>query len=179
MDGFEPSGRMHIAQVRQIDRLPENSSTQEPLTLLLAAASLYHPDVNKEPGATDKFKEISAAYEMRRRGHSMINTVKLGFKSAVGGSAGAYTSNPFDLFETFFGASMGGFSGTGDTSAVAATELLASVLYQLKDLPAEPPPPSAGENNQRLVWSEASCASDKSKGNDISSDKECENRGKY
>ncbi|KAL5197394.1 hypothetical protein ABZP36_000906 [Zizania latifolia] len=49
--------------------------------------------------------------QMRRRGHSMIITVKLGFKSAVGGSAGAYTSNPFDLFETFFGASMGDFSG--------------------------------------------------------------------
>jgi hypothetical protein len=24
----------------------------------------YHPDVNKEPGATDKFKEISNAYEV-------------------------------------------------------------------------------------------------------------------
>ena len=24
----------------------------------------YHPDVNKEPGATEKFKEISAAYEV-------------------------------------------------------------------------------------------------------------------
>lgn len=34
-----------------------------------------------------------------------------GVKSAVGGSGGAYTTNPFDLFETFFGASMGGFSG--------------------------------------------------------------------
>lgn len=34
-----------------------------------------------------------------------------GVKSAVGGNAGAYTSNPFDLFETFFGASMGGGGG--------------------------------------------------------------------
>jgi len=24
----------------------------------------YHPDVNKDPGATEKFKEISAAYEV-------------------------------------------------------------------------------------------------------------------
>lgn len=24
----------------------------------------YHPDVNKQPGATEKFKEISAAYEV-------------------------------------------------------------------------------------------------------------------
>ncbi|KAF5957140.1 hypothetical protein HYC85_004365 [Camellia sinensis] len=26
-------------------------------------ARQYHPDVNKQPGATEKFKEISAAYE--------------------------------------------------------------------------------------------------------------------
>ncbi|KAG8090449.1 hypothetical protein GUJ93_ZPchr0011g28675 [Zizania palustris] len=64
---------------------------------------------------------------------------------------------------------------TGDTSAVAATKLLASVSDQLKDLPAASLPPSAGENNQRLVRSVASCVSDKSKGNDISPDKESEN----
>ncbi|KAF0896218.1 hypothetical protein E2562_019701 [Oryza meyeriana var. granulata] len=63
---------------------------------------------------------------------------------------------------------------TGDTSAVAGTELLSSVSDQLKDLPAAPPA-SAGENNQRLVRPMASSASDKSKGNGISPDKECEN----
>ncbi|KAL5204490.1 hypothetical protein ABZP36_009361 [Zizania latifolia] len=63
---------------------------------------------------------------------------------------------------------------TGDTSAVAGTELLASVSDQLKDLPVAPPA-SAGENNQRLVRPVASSASDKSKGNGISPDKECEN----
>ncbi|RWW17677.1 hypothetical protein GW17_00018383, partial [Ensete ventricosum] len=39
-----------------------------------------------------------------------------GIKSGVGGPAGAYTTNPFDLFETFFGASMGGFSGMDQTT---------------------------------------------------------------
>lgn len=63
---------------------------------------------------------------------------------------------------------------TGDTSAVAGTELLASVSDQLKDLSAAPPA-SAGENNQRLVRPMASSASDKSKGNGIIPDKECEN----
>ncbi|KAH9611917.1 hypothetical protein KSS87_003062 [Heliosperma pusillum] len=74
----------------------------------------YHPDVNKEPGATEKFKEISAAYEVlsddqKRALYDQYG--EAGVKSAVGGSAGAYTTNPFDLFETFFGSSMGGFSG--------------------------------------------------------------------
>ncbi|XP_040384586.1 uncharacterized protein LOC102715982 isoform X3 [Oryza brachyantha] len=63
---------------------------------------------------------------------------------------------------------------TGETSAVAGTELLASVSDQLKDLPAAPPT-SAGENNQRLVRPMASSASDKSKGDGIIPDKECEN----
>ncbi|XP_021731811.1 uncharacterized protein LOC110698641 isoform X2 [Chenopodium quinoa] len=77
-------------------------------------ARQFHPDVNKEPGATEKFKEISAAYEVlsddkKRALYDQYG--EDGLKSAVGGGAGAYTTNPFDLFETFFGASMGGFPG--------------------------------------------------------------------
>ncbi|KAL2332478.1 hypothetical protein Fmac_020059 [Flemingia macrophylla] len=136
-------------------------------------ARQYHPDVNKEPGATEKFKEISAAYEdmyaclaLPPKGfialgnerwmfglgfqlphwrHMMLcsnlslsllvnlNWVggnvlsddkkralydqygEAGVKSAVGGGSSAYTTNPFDLFETFFGPSMGGFAGMDPT----------------------------------------------------------------
>ncbi|KAI9115887.1 hypothetical protein K1719_012817 [Acacia pycnantha] len=53
----------------------------------------YHPDVNKEPGAIDKFKEISAAYEVlsddkKRALYDQYG--EAGVKSAVGGS-NAYT----------------------------------------------------------------------------------------
>ncbi|KAH9715135.1 Molecular chaperone Hsp40/DnaJ family protein [Citrus sinensis] len=115
----------------------------------------YHPDVNKEPGATEKFKEISAAYELlglnyevselwspRASGFLISATVyfpeltncleclvlsddkkramydqygEAGVKSTVGGGSSAYTTNPFDLFETFFGPSMGGFPGMNQT----------------------------------------------------------------
>ncbi|KAL8170719.1 hypothetical protein V2J09_022523 [Rumex salicifolius] len=81
-------------------------------------ARQYHPDVNKEPGATDKFKEISAAYEVlsdEKKRALYDQYGEAGVKSTVGGSAGAYTTNPFDLFETFFGGSMGGFSGMDQT----------------------------------------------------------------
>ncbi|XP_062183092.1 uncharacterized protein LOC133887165 isoform X2 [Phragmites australis] len=63
---------------------------------------------------------------------------------------------------------------TGDTSAVAGTEMLASTSNQSKDLPVVPPA-SAGENSQRVVQPMTSSASDKSKGCAVSPDKECEN----
>lgn len=77
-------------------------------------ARQYHPDVNKQPGATEKFKEISSAYEVlsddkKRALYDQYG--EAGVKSTVGGQAGAYTTNPFDLFETFFGPTMGGFPG--------------------------------------------------------------------
>ncbi|KMZ67868.1 Chaperone protein dnaJ [Zostera marina] len=76
-------------------------------------ARQYHPDVNKQPGATDKFKEISTAYEVlsddkKRALYDRYG--EAGLQSSVGGAAGTYTTNPFDLFETFFGGSMGNFS---------------------------------------------------------------------
>ncbi|XP_074312662.1 uncharacterized protein LOC141648097 [Silene latifolia] len=91
-----------------------SSSAKEIKAAYRRLARQYHPDVNKEPGATEKFKEISAAYEVlsddqKRALYDQYG--EAGVKSAVGGSAGAYTTNPFDLFETFFGSSMGGFSG--------------------------------------------------------------------
>ncbi|KAK7261944.1 hypothetical protein RIF29_28268 [Crotalaria pallida] len=81
-------------------------------------ARQYHPDVNKEPGATEKFKEISAAYEVlsddkKRALYDQYG--EAGVKSTVGGGSSAYTTNPFDLFETFFGPSMGGFGGMDPT----------------------------------------------------------------
>ncbi|WOL05140.1 hypothetical protein Cni_G13865 [Canna indica] len=93
----------------------KSASTKEIKAAYRKLARQYHPDVNKQPGATEKFKEISTAYEVlsddkKRALYDQYG--EAGVKSGVGGSAGAYTqTNPFDLFETFFGASMGGFSG--------------------------------------------------------------------
>ncbi|GJM87268.1 hypothetical protein PR202_ga03206 [Eleusine coracana subsp. coracana] len=94
--------------------VPRSASNKDIKAAYRKLARQYHPDVNKEPGATEKFKEISAAYEVLsdEKKRAMYDQYgEAGVKSAVGGSGGAYTTNPFDLFETFFGSSMGGFSG--------------------------------------------------------------------
>lgn len=93
----------------------------------------YHPDRNKETGATEKFKEVSTAYEIlgnpeKRKmydqfGHASVSgaaSAPGGGWNPFGGGAGgpfSYTytqggggfedifggSDPFDIFESFFG----------------------------------------------------------------------------
>ncbi|XP_031385211.1 uncharacterized protein LOC116199058 isoform X1 [Punica granatum] len=98
--------------------VPKSASSKEIKAAYRRLARQYHPDVNKQPGATEKFKEISAAYEVlsddkKRALYDQYG--EAGVKSTVGGASSAYTTNPFDLFETFFGPSMGGFPGMDTT----------------------------------------------------------------
>ncbi|KAL3528883.1 hypothetical protein ACH5RR_008205 [Cinchona calisaya] len=91
----------------------KSASNKEIKAAYRKLARQFHPDVNKEPGATEKFKEISAAYEVlsddkKRALYDQYG--EAGVNSSIGGQAGTYTTNPFDLFETFFGPSMG-FAG--------------------------------------------------------------------
>ncbi|CAA7406955.1 unnamed protein product [Spirodela intermedia] len=99
--------------------VPKSADGKEIKAAYRRLARQYHPDVNKQPGATEKFKEISAAYEVLSDDNKRAVYDRYGedgLKSSVGGSAGAYTSNPFDLFEAFFGQSMGGFSGVDQST---------------------------------------------------------------
>ncbi|MBR0136958.1 MAG: DnaJ domain-containing protein, partial [Erysipelotrichaceae bacterium] len=82
-------------------------------------AKKYHPDLNKEPDAAEKFKEIQEAYEVLSDSQKRSTYDQFGF-AGLDGSAGG---NPFsgfsgfssggdfgfgDIFDTFFGGS--GFS---------------------------------------------------------------------
>ncbi len=80
-------------------------------------AKQYHPDVNKEPGAEEKFKEIGEAYAVlsdpeKRRQYDQFGHAA--FEQGAGGAGGfGGFSADFDLnsiFDEFFGSSFGGFS---------------------------------------------------------------------
>lgn len=102
-------------------------------------ARKYHPDVSKEAGAEDRFKDINEAYEalrdpakrkaydqLRARGYRPGDEVSPGggfggFGGQAGGHgdyeeifAGGGAGGGFsDFFEQFFGRGRGGFSGAG------------------------------------------------------------------
>ena len=79
-------------------------------------ARQYHPDVNKEPGAEEKFKEISRAYEVLSEPETRSRYDRFG-EAGVGGAAGGpgFDYNDMggfaDIFETIF-SGFGGGVGT-------------------------------------------------------------------
>src|SRR5262249_21197195 len=80
-------------------------------------ARKYHPDVNKEPEAEERFKEISEAYEVlsdsQKRaaydqfGHAGLGGMGGGFEGGFEGFGGGF-GGLGDIFEAFFGGQMGG-----------------------------------------------------------------------
>jgi len=79
-------------------------------------ARQYHPDVNKEPGAEDKFKEIGKAYEALADPETRARYDQFG-EAGLGGAAGMPDMGDMggfaDLFETFFN----GFGGQNPQGA--------------------------------------------------------------
>ncbi|ESW35653.1 hypothetical protein PHAVU_001G252900 [Phaseolus vulgaris] len=89
----------------------KNSSKSEIKSAYRKLARSYHPDVNKEPDAEKKFKEISNAYEVLSddEKRSIYDTYGEAGLKGSGMGMGDF-SNPFDLFETLF-EGMGGMGG--------------------------------------------------------------------
>ena len=79
-------------------------------------ARRYHPDINKDPGAEDRFKEIGRAYEVLSDPQTRARYDQFG-EAGLGGAAGAPDMGDMggfaDLFETFFQ----GFGGPGGAGA--------------------------------------------------------------
>jgi len=117
--------------------IPKGASDAELKAAYRKQALKWHPDRNKEAGATEKFKEINHAYEVlndpkkksmydqygkdafEKEGYGRANASPFTYSYSSGGGnpfEGFDTSgfsDPFDIFEQFFS----GFGGSGRTRA--------------------------------------------------------------
>ncbi len=67
----------------------------------------YHPDINKEPGADEKFKELTEAYEVLNDDQKRAQYDQFGHQGPQGFGGGSDFGGGFggfeDIFSTFFG----------------------------------------------------------------------------
>lgn len=80
-------------------------------------ARKYHPDVNKESGAEDTFKEVNRAYEVLSEPESRARYDRFG-EAGLGAGAGGYQDfgdmgGFADIFESFFSGFSGGMGQSG------------------------------------------------------------------
>jgi molecular chaperone DnaJ len=81
-----------------------------------AKARAYHPDINKDDGAEDQFKEVNEAHEVlsnseRRAAYDRYGHAASGGPGGMGGDPFGFggAGSPFaDIFESFFGGSQAG-----------------------------------------------------------------------
>ncbi|NEQ79137.1 MAG: molecular chaperone DnaJ [Moorea sp. SIO2I5] len=75
-------------------------------------ARKYHPDVNKEPGAEERFKEINRAYEVLSEPETRARYDRFGEAGVSSGAGAAYSDfgdmGFADIFESFFSGFAGG-----------------------------------------------------------------------
>jgi molecular chaperone DnaJ len=93
----------------------KNADKEEIKQAFRRLARKYHPDVNKEDGAEERFKEINRAYEVLSDPEVKARYDRYGEAGVSGAGAGAGYQDFgdmggfADIFESFFG----GFSGAG------------------------------------------------------------------
>ena len=94
----------------------KNATDEEIKRAFRVLAKKYHPDVNKEEGAADKFKEIGEAYSVLSDKNKRNQYDQFGHAAFDGASGGAGFDmgdiNLDDILSNLFGGGFGGFSSS-------------------------------------------------------------------
>ncbi|WP_087684702.1 DnaJ C-terminal domain-containing protein [Campylobacter lari] len=101
--------------------ISQNASADEIKKAYRKLARQYHPDINKEAGAEEKFKEINAAYEIlsdekKRAQYDRYGDSMFGGQSFHDFSRNAGGADINDILNNIFGGGFGGF-GRGFSSS--------------------------------------------------------------
>ncbi|XP_047942282.1 chaperone protein DnaJ-like isoform X2 [Salvia hispanica] len=98
----------------------KNATLQEIKAAYRSLARKYHPDMNKGPGAEEKFKEIAAAYEVLSDSEKRSVYDRFGEEGLRGEfdatSSGPQGVDPFEVFAEYFGEPSNFFGGSGEQS---------------------------------------------------------------
>lgn len=89
-----------------------NADQEEVKRAYRRMARKYHPDVNKEPGADERFKEINRAYEVLSDGDSRARYDRFG-EAGVSGNTGMPDMGDMGGFADIFESIFGGFASPG------------------------------------------------------------------
>ena len=89
--------------------VPRNASNDEIKAAFRKLARQYHPDVNKEDGAEEQFKEINEAYGVLSDSEKRARYDRFGREGLgnMGGGFHDYTTDFADIFEELFGRGFG------------------------------------------------------------------------
>lgn len=114
--GFHQTGVRMMKDPYQSLGIDKNASSKDIKKAYYQLAKKYHPDVNKESGADQKFQDIQSAYELlsdenKKRQYDQFGAAAFdqsggGGPGGAGGSDGPF--NPFGNFSGFEGFNFGG-----------------------------------------------------------------------
>lgn len=129
--------------------VPRTASIDEIKAAYRKLAKKHHPDLNKSPDATEKFKEINEAASVlgdpkKREAYDQFGTTGEGFSAGGGGfgfsdfggfaGMGAENVDINDLFEQFFGGTFGGGSrGRGGRRQRKGSDLIYELEVSLEE----------------------------------------------
>ncbi|XP_048500482.1 uncharacterized protein LOC104893576 isoform X2 [Beta vulgaris subsp. vulgaris] len=111
-----------ITAVSKVDyydtmHVSKNATLDEIKTSYRKLARKYHPDMNRTPGSEEKFKELSAAYEVLSDKEKRALYDHFGEAGLQGDSVGPNFNveevDPFQVFDSIFGEEGGFFGGQG------------------------------------------------------------------